>query len=179
MAAAPDRSSVWTESVLRRTVHFTGVIGLACGLLAGVTSALETLPAADHKPDPRTVWARDNPFRISHVTAPTITVENVRLEAAPLAEAEAATILKFDVFNASATSVTDLVLEISITKKPASEQIALPSQILVRPFKIRGDVVLESGYTMNYEMLLRHFWSDCDCVANVTVVSARALPEPD
>jgi len=70
-------------------------------------------------------------------------------------------------------------LEISITEKPAFEPVLAPSRMLVRPFTIRGNVVLESGYTINYEMLLRHFSSDCNCLANVGVLSVRSLPDSD
>jgi len=44
---------------------------------------------------------------------------------------------------------------------------------LVRPFKIRGNVVLQAGYTINYEMLLRNLSSDCRYIATVDVVSAH------
>jgi hypothetical protein len=47
----------------------------------------------------------------------------------------------------------------------------------VGPFTIRGEVVLEAGYSLNYEMLLRSFSSDCYCMPNVEVVSVRSLLE--
>ena len=40
-----------------------------------------------------------------------------------------------------------------------------PRRILVGPFTIRGEVVLEASYILTYEMLLRNFSSDCNCVA--------------
>jgi hypothetical protein len=88
-------------------------------------------------------------------------------------------VLKFDVFNGSPKRQTDWLLEISITDKLVVDPIPAPRRVLVRPFKIRGNFVLESGYTINYEMLLRHLSTDCDCVATVDVVSVRALPDSD
>jgi hypothetical protein len=66
-------------------------------------------------------------------------------------------------------------LEISILEKPALNEQS--GKALVRPFKIRGNVVLQAGYTVNYEMLLRNLSSDCRCIATVDVVSVQWLPE--
>jgi hypothetical protein len=104
-----------------------------------------------------------------------VRVENVRLEAPVPAEALPSALLKFDVFNGTSTSLTDVVLEISILEKPATTELV--GRAVVRPFKIRGTVVLEAGYTINYSMLLRNVSSDCRCVPNVDVVSVHWLPE--
>jgi hypothetical protein len=72
------------------------------------------------------------------------------------------------------TPLTDLILEISILEKSAAKELA--GRALVRPFQIRGNIVLQAGYTINYEMLLRNLSSDCRCVANVDVVSVHWLP---
>jgi hypothetical protein len=72
------------------------------------------------------------------------------------------------------TPLTDLILEISILEKSAAKE--LTGRALVRPFQIRGNIVLQAGYTINYEMLLRNLSSDCRCVANVDVVSVHWLP---
>jgi len=71
--------------------------------------------------------------------------------------------------------LTDLILEISILEKPALNELS--GKALVRPFTIRGNVVLQAGYTVNYEMLLQNLSSDCKCIANVDVVSVHWLPE--
>lgn len=104
-----------------------------------------------------------------------LTIDNVRLETPLHAETSPSTLLKFDVFNGGSTPLTDLILEISIVEKSAAKELA--ARTLVRPFQIRGDLVLQAGYTINYEMLLRNLSSDCRCVANVDVVSFRWLPE--
>ena len=121
-----------------------------------------------------TISILDDPKRVD-AAARLLRVENVQLEAPVRAEASPATILKFDVFNGTSAPLTDLVLEISILEKPA--RMELTGRALVRPFKIRGSVVLQAGYTINYEMLLRNLSSDCRCIANVDVVSVHWLPE--
>jgi hypothetical protein len=104
-----------------------------------------------------------------------LTIDNVRLETPLHAEASPSALLKFDVFNGGSTPLTDLILEISIVEKSAAKELA--ARTLVRPFQIRGNIVLQAGYTINYEMLLRNLSSDCRCVTNVDVVSFRWLPE--
>jgi len=102
-------------------------------------------------------------------------VENVRLEAPDPPETSPSTLLRFDVSNGSSTALTDLVLQVFILEKRVSTNC--PGKALVRPFKIQERVVLQAGYTLNYEMLLRNLSSDCRCIATVDVVSARWLPE--
>ncbi|MET0214023.1 MAG: hypothetical protein ABW292_13515 [Vicinamibacterales bacterium] len=68
-------------------------------------------------------------------------------------------------------------MEISILETPALTEVA--DRTLVRPFKIRGHVVLQAGYTVNYEMLLRNLSPDCRCIANVDIVSVHWLPEAE
>ena len=78
-------------------------------------------------------------------------------------------------FNAGATPLTDLILEISILEKSALNDLA--RKAIVRPFKIRGDLILQAGYTVNYSMLRRNLASDYSCMATVEVVSVDWLPE--
>ena len=156
-----------------------GAFTLACGvsLSAGAGLTRTRMPVGQHKAQ-ETIWLGDKSSRVDPQIAAPVRVENVRLEVAPPTEAVPSTILKFDVTNASSKRLTDLLLEISITEK-SSDPVLAPRRTLVRPFKVRGNVVLESGYTINYEMLLRQFSSDCECVANVDVLSVRSLPDPD
>jgi hypothetical protein len=111
-----------------------------------------------------------------------LNIENVRLErrveATSPAETAPSMFLKFEISNEGSTSVSDIVLEISIVEKPPSEQPNFTPRVVVRPFTIRGNVVLRPGYTMNYEMLMQNLSSECSCVATVAVVSVRALPDP-
>jgi hypothetical protein len=116
----------------------------------------------DLKPTPER-----SPLRVAHV----------RLEPAPAMKTLPFSVLKFDLFNVSSNRLTDVVLEISIVEKPDPDQVLGSRRVLVGPFTVRGSVVLESGYSINYEMLLRNFSSDCSCVANVDVLSVRSLPD--
>jgi hypothetical protein len=83
--------------------------------------------------------------------------------------------LKFDVVNSATAPLIDLVLEISVLEKPARK--GLSGRAIVRPFRVRGDVILQAGHAINYEMLLRNLSSDCRCIATVNVVSVLWLPE--
>jgi len=56
-----------------------------------------------------------------------------------------------------------------------ANQTAVPGRTLVEAFSIRGQHIIEPGYTLNFEMLLWNLSSQCRCVAIVDVVSARPL----
>ena len=158
-----------------KEVFVIGAFTLAYGASLSAIHERKTIPAS---PNTATLESRKVPdasLRAS-TTATSLRVENVRLEAAPQTEAEPATLVKFDVVNISPQRLTDLLLEISVTEKPALDPLT-PRQTLVHPFQIRGDAILESGYTITYEMQLRHFSSDCNCVAHVEVLSVRSLPD--
>jgi hypothetical protein len=109
--------------------------------------------------------------------ASSLKIEHVRLEPPPPTEALPSSVLKFDVLNESSSRLTDLLLEVSIVEQPPLADSPRRRRVLVGPFTIQADVVLESGYTINYEMLLRNFSSDCDCLATVEAVSARSIPD--
>jgi hypothetical protein len=104
-----------------------------------------------------------------------LTVENVRLEAAAGIDAEPATTLKFDLLNTTQQRLTEITVEISVTEKPSQEPGRTPSRMLVRPFKLQGDVILEPGHSVGFEVLLRRLSADCECAAHVRVVSVRFL----
>lgn len=113
--------------------------------------------------------------QVSNRQLTALSVENVRLEAAAVTEAEPATALRFDLVNTTQQRLTEVVLEISIADKPSFEPGLATTRMLVRPFRIRGDVVLEPGYSVGFEVLLRRLSADCQCAANVRVVSVRFL----
>ena len=104
-----------------------------------------------------------------------LSVENVRLEAAAGIDAEPATALRFELVNTTQQRLTEVVVEISIADKPSSEPGLATTRVLVQPFRIQGDVVLEPGYSVGFEVLLRRLSADCECAANVRVVSVRFL----
>ena len=163
----------------RTRAFIIGALILACGGSLSATGDIKGTPLAQPRAEPAAIWVREGSSRLTTKSAAPLRVENVRLDAAPGTETVPSAVLKFDVFNASPKRQTDFLLEISITEKPAFDPVLAPRRVLVRPFKIRGNFVLESGYTINYQMLLRHLATDCDCVANVNVLSVRALPDSD
>ena len=103
-------------------------------------------------------------------------VERVRLEAAAVISAEPASALKFDLVNTTQHRLTEVVVEISIADKSSPEPAPeTTTRMLVRPFKLQGDVILEPGYSVGFDVLLRRLSADCECAANVRVVSFRFL----
>jgi hypothetical protein len=104
-------------------------------------------------------------------------IRNVRLEPAPPTAKLPSTILKFDMLNEGSKRLTDFVLEISIVEKRELDHGLVPRRVLAGPFTMRGHVVLESGYSIDSQMLLRNLSPDCSCVALIEVLSARALSE--
>jgi hypothetical protein len=163
----------------RTRVFIIGALTLACGGWLSATGDIKDIPVAQPRAEPAGVWVREDSSRVRTKSAAPVRIENVRLEGAPGTETVPSAVLKFDVVNASPKRQTDLLLEISITEKPAADPVLTPHRVLVHPFKIRGNFVLEAGYTVNYQMLLRHFSTGCDCVPTVDVLSVRALPDSD
>jgi hypothetical protein len=163
----------------RTRAFIIGAFALAWGGSLSATGDIKDIPSAEPRAEPAAIWVRDSSPRVSTKSAGPLRVDNVRLEAAPVTDAVPSAILKFDVVNASPKRQTDLLLEISITEAPAPDPVLAPGRVLVHPFKIRGNFVVEAGYTINYQMLLRNLSADCDCVAHVVVLSVRALPDSD
>lgn len=151
-----------------------GALALACAASLNATESASYGSVDKLRGRRGTISVPSDPKR-SNSTAHLLRVENVRLEAPVPAETVPSSLLKFDVFNGGSTPLTDLILEISILEKSAAKASA--GRALVRPFQIRGSIVLQVGYTINYEMLLRNLSSDCRCVANIDVVSVQWLPE--
>jgi hypothetical protein len=117
--------------------------------------------------------ARPDGSRAATVSVPVpVKIRHVHLK--PAAEVETpATLLEFDMLNDSVDPVTDVVVQISIVEKSTSRQ---PPRVVAGPFTIKGEAVLEPGYTIKYQMIMRNLSSDCDCLANVGVLSARPVP---
>jgi hypothetical protein len=151
-----------------------GALALGCAALLNATESASYGSVDKLRASRGAISVPSDPKRING-SAQLLRVENVRLEAPIPAGTLPSTLLKFDVFNAGSTPLTDFILEISILEKPALNELS--GKALVRPFKIRGNIVLQAGYTINYEMLLRNLSSDCRCIATVDVVSVQSLPE--
>jgi hypothetical protein len=151
-------------------------IVISGGVLA-VTVAVhgETAGLPDRPPESRGPLVRRVDSSQS-VTAPagpvsTLRVHRIRLEAAPPPVPKASLVLKFDLVNDGSVTVGNVILEVAIREKPSTDADAA-SQVVAGPFTIRGEVDLQAGYTLNYEMLLRNLPSDCNCVADVAIVAS-------
>ena len=139
-----------------------------------VLIAASSLPLRAVLGDPHARLISSRPQLVgSQLTA--LTVKKVRLEAAAGIDAEPATTLKFDLLNTTQQRLTDIVVEISVTDTASAETALGTSHMLVRPFRLQGDLILEPGYTVGFEVLLRRLSADCECAANVRVVSVRFL----
>lgn len=125
-----------------------GAFTLTCGASLNAIHESKNSPMKPVMAEPELRRVPDPSHRLA--TTPSLRVENMRLEAALSTETEPSTTMKFDLVNAGPERLTDVLLEISITEKPAVDLLT-PRRTLVRPFQIRGDVVLESGYTIAYE----------------------------
>ena len=101
-------------------------------------------------------------------------VGNVRLDAPGPEAPQPSTALKFDLWNDGAVAITDILLQVAIVERKGAHDDAVP-RVVVGPFTVGGHATIEAGYTVSYEMVLRNLSSDCGCLANVRIVSARAL----
>jgi hypothetical protein len=153
-------------AVLKNQVAVVGVLMMACGVFVNARTEHQ-----ERRVEPLTL---NRDALVDHASRLPLKVQRVRLEPAPLMSASPETVLKFDLLNASVNRLATPLLQIAIVEK--AEPFA-PPRILVGPFTIRGEVVLEASYILSYEMRLRNFSSDCNCVANVDVLSVRSLLE--
>ena len=162
----------------RKGMFVVAISALACAAFVHAATRGD-IPRGQLQHD-RDVLIPDAAGRINlKVATPTssLRVEHVRLEPAPPTNRVPATALKFDLSNISSNRLTDVLLEIVIVEKSVPDNAVVSRRVLVGPFTVRADVVLESGYTMNYVMVLRNFSSDCSCTANVDVLSVHSLPK--
>jgi hypothetical protein len=119
--------------------------------------------------------------RSADITPPpsTLRIRNVRLVAAPASVTQPSAVLKFEMANEGPQPVTDTLVEIVITEQQRGESEALNPKTIVGPVTIEGKNIIEAGYTLEYQMLLRNLSAECECVANVAVLSARAAVDAD
>jgi hypothetical protein len=105
-------------------------------------------------------------------------VTKIRFEEPPPDALFPSALLKFDVINLGLTRIADVELEVTIRERLSRSNAPVDRRTIVGPFTIRGRVAIEAGYTFNYNLILRNFSSDCECIADVSVVGARWLPNP-
>jgi len=102
-------------------------------------------------------------------------IRNIRLEPDPDADVSPSSLLKFDLLNAGTIGLTNIVLEVSILRARQENESDSPGRVLVRPFTIRERVVLEAGYSMEYQVHFRNLPAGGGCEARVAVVSVESL----
>ena len=146
-----------------------GAMTVACGV--STLADVRDIPPRRLKLDRDVVSVTRAPTAV-----PPLRIDHVRLERAPQAKTLPSAILKFDLLNEAADRMTDVLLEVSILEQPSPGDPLRPRRVLVGPFNVGGAAVLQPGYTIKYEMLLRNFSSDCGCIPRVVVTSARAVP---
>lgn len=111
---------------------------------------------------------------VGRATTPLV-IRNIHLDQAqPVDDSPAAT-LSFDVHNEGDSTMQDIVLGVSIREH--TDGRAEPDGDRVKPFKILSHEVLQSGYSLHFELLLRNLSVECDCVPAVDVVDATATPQ--
>jgi hypothetical protein len=106
-------------------------------------------------------------------------VSNIALERVPSSDAMPSTDVTFELLNDTLSKYKDIVLELSITEKGSDFQENARRSLIVGPVTIRTTFVLESGYTMMYQMRLRNFAAQCDCDVSVEVISAVPVIESE
>jgi hypothetical protein len=144
------------------------VLAVMLANVGALTTDLKSAaPGGVHTPIPVSV---DRP-----ASPPGIKIKQVRLEPPDEGDTSKTAVLRFDAVNDSAERLTDLVLEISIVRKPpTSDSATVP--IIRQPFTVQEKRIIEPGYSLQYEIVLKNVSSDCDCRTSVQVRSARSLP---
>jgi hypothetical protein len=98
-------------------------------------------------------------------------VRNVRIKPAPDIESTSTVNVSFDLINAGSVSLTNIVLQVFILEAVIPTEPDREPTILAGPFSIRTKIVFEPAFTINYQLRLRNISSDCDCIADVKIVS--------
>jgi hypothetical protein len=83
------------------------------------------------------------------------------------------------IYPVNTSTVGDLLIEVAIVEKLSAPGDPALTRAVAGPFKVKGHVTVEPGYTMQFDMLLKNVSSECACVATVRVVSARTIVDLD
>jgi hypothetical protein len=84
-------------------------------------------------------------------------------------------VLKFDLLNASDVRMGAIVLRVVVRERTTDADGSVDGRLVAGPFMIRGTHAIEPGFTFEYELLLKNLRSDCECTAEVTVLSAQPV----
>jgi len=116
----------------------------------------------------------NDPVPVPATIGAEIHVEGIKFVLPPTDAPQPSSLLKFAVVNDSNRSVSDIVIAITVREMPEDE--GLTPRAIVGPFTVAGHATIESGYSVEYALLLRNLLSDCRCEAEVKVMSARTSP---
>jgi hypothetical protein len=171
------------SSIPASLLVWRGAIPLVSALLFLSGTQLNAFPDAPNVPRNSPTSQNENPFlprpslKILTVREDRVPlkVQNIRFESGPNTDASSSVTLKFDMVNASSSGLTNIVLEISILRKRQQEGPDAPPNVLVHPFVVREQVVLQPGYSMEYELRFQNLSANGDCVAQVDVISVDSL----
>jgi hypothetical protein len=152
-------------------------------IIATVILSLSPIASARETGEPlASTRTRQTPANTSSATPgkkpgdQTVTVRNARLEPVQGSDDAQAAVLKFDLYNEGETSVTDIVLSVAVLAGSGRDD-SEPREPVVRPFRIRIDYALRSGYSVDYEIRLRNLVFDSDCVPAIEVLDSRILSD--
>jgi hypothetical protein len=111
--------------------------------------------------------------------AAALRVRNIRLVPAdPIGDVPTLNV-KFEVRNEGTAPLTEIIVEVRVVDRLSAQGAdRAPPATIAGPFTIRGRVILDPGFSMNYEMRLRNLTPECGCRANVSVSSARVADRP-
>ena len=150
---------------------------IAVVLLIGSLTTLASATSTADRPFTRLPAVRLATERMDAAADPMmdLAIHRVRLEAPSATEASPAAVLRFDATNEGSDRLTDIVLEGAIEAEPDSSDESRARRLIAGPFKIQVAAILEAGYTIEYEVLLRNLSLECRCIPTVRVVSVRSL----
>jgi hypothetical protein len=149
---------------------------IAVVLLIGSMTTLASATSTADRPVTRLPAVRLAAERMDAAGDPKmdLAIHRVRLEPSAT-EASPAAVLRFDATNEGSDRLTDIVLEGAIEAKPDSSDEPRSRRLIAGPFTIQVAAILEAGYTIEYEVLLRNLSLECRCIPTVRVVSVRSL----
>lgn len=102
-------------------------------------------------------------------------IAKIRLDPPPPGEKENSAVLKFQMSNRGSNTLSDIVFEVVFVEERERDHPDAPDRLVAGPFRIRGKIVLDPGYTADCEILLRNISPACSCAANVRVLSFRSI----
>ncbi|MGE0705438.1 MAG: hypothetical protein AB7F99_13610 [Vicinamibacterales bacterium] len=136
---------------------------------AALSVATVAVAADTSNPAPRATVSR-----LSLAPAGLLRISDVQVEATVVPQQQPASRLTFTVVNDSDVPMGDVSIEIAFLERlPTADRASLNPRIVVGPFVVHMDATLKSGFSANYELVLRNLTEDCACEPRVLVISGR------